>query len=391
MNNIGKKYKFPAYCFIDEITNQEELKKEEVTSPFVLFDNKTKSIFFINESIKNFLNLFCEPKSIEECCFELNTSLNQNEKMNKEDIVPFFRQMIKRGFLIPFEDDDLLPAADSDYIFGGYNIIKTLKSSEKEAVCIAIREVDNKKVVLKFLIPTDGLLAEERKKQESKFRQEFEIMAELNHPLICKIYDFDTKLNLAVLEYIEGVDLKELIKNRNISYNNKLTLIIQICEIISFLHEKNILHGDIHAKQFLVNSKLNVTLIDFGFSNRYSNLKNEMIKRGGISYYLEPENITPNAFKNVIKYEPNFKSEIYRLGVLFYFLIYEEYPFASFSWKALCKKIKKTDPIMMSKTKRGEYISGELLTVMKKMLSKQPELRYNSAIELNKCVKKICK
>ena len=62
------------------------------------------------------------------------------------------------------------------------------------------------------------------------------------------------------------------------------------------MHTNDIIHGDIHANQFIVNNSGVLKLIDFGLSfDKNIGLNNQVIRRGGIHNYLEPENITPNA------------------------------------------------------------------------------------------------
>jgi len=151
------------------------------------------------------------------------------------------------------------------------------------------------------------------------------------------------------------------------------------------LHKNNIIHGDIHANQFIVENSGNLKLIDFGLSlDKNIELNNQVIRRGGIHNYLEPENITPNAFSNMSVYIPDFYSEVYRIGALLYFLFYEKYPFDSFSWLNLCKQIK-TKPIELeTKTSKNEKIPKHILVVIKRALSKTPESRFSSAVAMEK-------
>jgi len=387
MDNLSERYLFPSYCHIEEVSGSlatEQLSKEGVTDKFVLFNKNLKSMFFINDSTKNFLGLFSEPKSPFEVMQELGIDPNIANSENKEIVIKFFNAMIKRGFLIPElnnqnVEDKYLPA------FPDYEIFETIKHSDFEAVCKATNKKTELKVVLKFLNFGNNVTEQTKTKRRSYFQQEFEIMYELNgHPNICSILRFETDKDLAVIELLNGKTLKELIKSKEISTPNKIYIVDQIINTLAYVHSKGIVHGDIHANQFIVNDSYELKLIDFGLSYRSNDSGNQVIRRGGIHNYLEPENITPNAFSNVIEYTPNFRSEVYRIGALLYFLIYDNYPFESFSWKQLCKLIQTEPPNLKRCFPNGDYIDGAYITLLSKALQKNPDERFASAIEMNK-------
>jgi len=387
MDNLNAKYLFPSYCHIEEVSGSlaaEQLAKEGVTDKFVLFNKNLKSMFFINDSTKNFLDLFLEPKSPFEVMQELGINPNIANSENKEIVIKFLAAMIKRGFLIT-ELSSQSAVEKCLPTFPDYEIIETIKHSDFEAVCKANSAQTELKVVLKFLNFADNVPEETKTKRRSYFKQEFEIMAELNgHPNICSVIDFETDKDMAVLELLNGKTLKELIKGKEISAANKIHIANQIIKTLAYVHSKGIVHGDIHANQFIVNDSYEPKLIDFGLSYRSNDSGNRVIRRGGIHNYLEPENITPNAFSNVIEYVPNFRSEVYRIGALLYFLIYDNYPFESFSWKQLCKLIQTEPPNLKEFFPNGDYISEAYITLLSRALQKNPNERFASAIEMNK-------
>jgi serine/threonine-protein kinase len=376
------KYRFPEYCIIDDLVVKKDFEfNNELEGSIVLVNNRTKSIFFINESIKYFLLIFKDNKlTYKEFLTEIKTKISE-EDFNEEKLFDFLNLMIKKGFIIPDDDtSDLDEKTLPQFI--GYNIIETFKESDKECVCLALRESDGTKVVLKFVNFTRPISIHDREKHIVKFQQEFHVMKQAeNEKYICQIYDFDKEKNLAVLEYIEGKTIKDLIKSEKLSLKCKLLIIRQIIHIISYLHASGIIHGDIHAKQFMINDKYTVKLIDFGFSNTLD-FTSEVIKRGGIYYYLEPENVNSNAFNNVIDYYPSYRSEIYRIGILLYYIIYEKYPFESFSWKELSQKIKEEKPIISKIIADGQKVPSNVIYLIEKMLDKNPDNRFASAMDV---------
>ena len=386
----SKQYIFPPFCQIEKMDNpmaEEMLAKENVTSKCALFNSKAKSIFFINESIKNFLELFREPKSFQEFLEVVYADTNEMDEAKNKELFAFFELMIKQGFIVDANTDFDVEAPD--IVVENFKIETVLKNSDIEKVCVAIDERENKKVVLKFLMFKDDTKLEDRQKATKRFDLEFSIMEEINgHSRICPLVSYDSGKSLAVLEYLDGLTIKHLLKERQLSLQEKLIIALQIVEAVSHLHANGITHGDIHANQFMVDSHLNVKMIDFGMSNHLDSIGNEAIRRGGVSYYLEPENIVPNAFVQVNKYTPNYYSEVYRIGTLVYYILFEKYPFESFSWKKLCEKIKTEDPEILTVAKDGSQIPETWVSFLKTALSKKPENRFESAIDVEAYLKK---
>ncbi len=389
MINPSDKYIFPKHCYIDDLKKaipETSLKKEEITNQYIIFNKSTKSIFTINESIKNFLDLFINPKSLGEVLKEIKNSSETTEETDKA-IKNFLQLMVKRRFLVPLDSNSELNQKEL-IAFDGFVIVETLKKSNYETVSLARKTGENVKVILKFLTFNTNATDELKVKRRSYFKKEFEIMRELQeHSLICPLQVYDEKKDLAVVEYIEGSTLKGVIQNGKLTISEKVVIIHQIIEVLSFVHSKGIIHGDIHANQFLIDLNLKIHLIDFGLSYFNDKAQKQVIRRGGIYTYLEPENITSNAFSNVSEYTPSFRSEVYRIGVLIYFLVYEVYPFESFSWRRLCTLIK-TEPIkLVSSTSRGEKIPLAILVMLERSLAKDASLRFDSALAMKKYLK----
>lgn len=338
-------------------------------------------MFFINESIYNLLNLFRTPQHIYDV-FDKIGIVNEDEE---KQLRAFIASMLKRGFLISENADNSL-LRSIKRTFRDYEILDYLKESDYETVCIAKPKKSDNKVILKFLSFEQNTAEEVKRKRRDYFEHEFSIMNKISHnPSVCNLISFDKRHDLAILEYIEGKTLKELIKNKELLVTQKVRLTEQIVRVIASLHDNNIIHGDIHANQFIVNNSGALKLIDFGLSfDKDIELNHQVIRRGGVNNYLEPENITPNAFSNICMYTPDYLSEVYRLGVLLYFLFYEKYPFDSFSWQNLCKQIKTKPFQIETVTPKKEKIPEPVIKVIEKALSKMPESRFSSAIEMEK-------
>ncbi|MDR3339541.1 MAG: protein kinase [Candidatus Symbiothrix sp.] len=377
-------YIFPKHFFmvaISKMITNSLLQKEEMdTNSFLLINKKGNDIYVINSSIKCFLENFRKPNTILNLARKIDGGSLQNDEINTV-LKDFFSQMVHRKILITSKMPVLKPKKRKwERHIGNFAILYILQRSEDVTIAIAQDTERNEKVVVKYI--HDHHETVDAKKIHF-FRQEFEIMGKIGqHALIRSLIAFDKDKNLAVLEYVKGRTLQDLILIGKLKIKHKLYLACQVIKVLSFLHENQIVHGDIHLKQFIVDPQLNVKLIDFGYSAICSEGNVISGVKGGINYYIEPEHISANVFTWMKDYVHNFQIDIYRMGILIYFLVYEEYPFKSFSWKYLCKLIASKE-LSFELSFKGELVPSFLIAIIKKSLAGNPEMRYNSATEVS--------
>jgi len=144
------------------------------------------------------------------------------------------------------------------------------------------------------------------------------------------------------------------------------------------LHNHGILHGDIHASNFLVNENNEVKLIDLGMSHR---LGDEHVSHGGIAKYMPPERM-PDSRLSFSDKKGNYQSEIFQLGICIYFLFSGHLPFGGLLLKDLAHEIKHTDPEPLMVTPLGESISKPVAEVIFRSLEKVPAFRFQSVEEM---------
>ena len=123
-----------------------------------------------------------------------------------------------------------------------------------------------------------------------------------------------------LMEYCEGETLRYFIdknikNNELIEENIIIKIIMQICEGIKEIHDKNIIHRDIKPENIFINKKMNIKIGDFGISKQFNPNKeytNTIFKVGSIEY-MSPE------IKKLGIY--NEKSDMYSLGCIIYELL----------------------------------------------------------------------
>jgi eukaryotic-like serine/threonine-protein kinase len=148
----------------------------------------------------------------------------------------------------------------------------------------------------------------------NSFRREARAVARLEHSNIVPIYSVNLEqgINYFIMQYIKGITLKKLIKNKGrYSLQEAMPLIEQITSGLAFAHDRGIIHRDIKPDNIMVSANDHVTLMDFGLckvlEGNTSSLTNTV--RGTLKY-ISPEQAQGK--------KGDRRSDIYSLGILLY-------------------------------------------------------------------------
>ncbi len=164
-----------------------------------------------------------------------------------------------------------------------------------------------------------------------RFAREAKALARLNHPNIVSVYHFGVVggLHHFVMEYVEGANLRQLVRAGRLSPAEALKIVPQICDALQFAHDEGIVHRDIKPENIMVDHKGRVKITDFGLAKllgqevealRLTGAKEVM----GTPNYMAPEQIEhPQAVDH--------RADIYSLGVVFYELLTGELPIGKFA------------------------------------------------------------
>ena len=251
----------------------------------------------------------------------------------------------------------------------GYRFLRKLSATEHSAVYLAERESAARKVVLKVL--RQSLEDESSIAAFERFLQEYEMIAELDHPNIVRIYDLgvaDDHAHIA-MEYLEGGDLKAKIE-AGMAEPEAVCCLRQIAGALGAIHETGILHRDLKPGNIMFRSDGSVALIDFGLAKRLR-LSQAITGSGeifGTPYYMSPEQGHGEATDE--------RADIYSLGVLFYEMLTGDKPYQADTAMGIIYKHAHA-PLPLLQPHLAQYQA-----LINMMLAKKPGDRLNTAIEV---------
>lgn len=251
----------------------------------------------------------------------------------------------------------------------GYRFIKKLSASNHSAVYLAEKDSTDRDVVLKVLrqVPdvADSIGAFDR------FLQEYELIAEIDHPNIVKIFDLGVGDDHAhiVMEYLDGGDLKQRIAE-GINELLAVRFLRQIASALAKVHEVGILHRDLKPGNIMLRKDNTIALIDFGLAKRLR-LEMEITDSGeifGTPYYMSPEQGHGNGVDT--------RSDIYSLGVIFFEMLTGKKPFRADTAMGIVYLHAKA-PVPLLPPHLAKYQA-----LINMMLAKNPQDRLQSADEV---------
>lgn len=174
-----------------------------------------------------------------------------------------------------------------------------------------------------------------------------------------------------VMDYAKGGELREYVKEKGgLKEGEAKKIFKQICNAVNYIHGKNLIHRDLKPNNilFLDKDKTEIVLIDFGISG-FSNGNTKEKIFAGTTKFQPPE------MADGSNYTSSAKIDVWALGVILFYMIYNTLPFNGKNDKEINKAISN-HPVQFPTKPR---ISRECKDIVSEMLEKNPKYR----IELN--------
>ncbi len=226
-------------------------------------------------------------------------------------------------------------------------------------------------IALKFISP-QKLESEETR---TRFIQEAQTAAGLNHPNINTIYEINEieDKTFIAMEYIEGTTLRDIIGTSPQNIGKSFDIACQMAEGLQEAHENGVVHRDIKSSNIMVTSKGQVKIMDFGLVKLEGATKitKTTMVMGTVSY-MSPEQAAGD--------DIDFRSDIWSFGVVLYEMLTGRLPFQGTNDQVTLYAIqhKKHEPVSTYRSN----LPYQLENIVDRCLKKKPKDRYQSVANL---------
>ncbi|MEQ8768290.1 MAG: bifunctional serine/threonine-protein kinase/formylglycine-generating enzyme family protein [Planctomycetota bacterium] len=223
-----------------------------------------------------------------------------------------------------------------------------------------------------------------------RLRREAEVLARLQHPGIARLYEAGSAvvdgfgdLTYFALERIEGAPIDQYAREQEMLPDERVELIIQVCEAVHHAHQRRIVHRDLKPSNILVGADGRARVLDFGIAHVMSDGSDPLSSIGtrtgailGTLTFMSPE----QARGEVRRLDG--RSDVYALGALLYLLLTGRPPLdlIGLPLHLATRRICEEEP--RSPRSSGAKIDRDLETIMSAALEKDPNQRYASASDL---------
>ena len=208
-----------------------------------------------------------------------------------------------------------------------------------------------------------------------RFNTEAQAAARISNPHVVSIFDvgFENGLYYIVMEYVEGITLKEYIsKNKALPWTKAADFAAQICEGLDAAHKKSVIHRDIKPQNIIMTKGDVLKITDFGIARATSQATTTAANSTiGTVHYLSPEQARGGY--------TNEQTDIYSLGVVLYEMLTGRLPFDDNTAVAIAIKHIKEKPVLPRIIKND--IPESVEQIVMKSMNKEQSLRYATAAD----------
>jgi tetratricopeptide (TPR) repeat protein len=225
--------------------------------------------------------------------------------------------------------------------------------------------------------------------EAKRFQAERQMLADLNHPGIARLYDggvTDTGRLYMVMEYIEGRAITEYCGATPATLEQRLALFAQTCAAVTHAHAHRVIHRDLKPSNILVTAEGEVKLLDFGIAKMLDAQRARITQAAAAP--LSPICAAPEQLTGA---PTTPATDVYALGLLLYELLTDSHPWMGFNTpmlQAMRIVLERAAPLASHASEvhgapvPRRLIRGELDAIIAKALRKDPAERYQSVSEM---------
>ena len=270
-------------------------------------------------------------------------------------------------------------------LYNRYQILSYVGSGGMGTIYKGKQQPLGRLVAIKMLKTLDAL-------QCARFKQEAQLSSSLDHPNIIHIYDFGTTTDnhpFMVMDFVDGGDFSELLKQEGSALIECLHIFRQICDGMQHAHNKGIVHRDLKPSNIMLSdldsSHPTVRIVDFGIAKALATPEGQQATKTselfGSPYYMSPE--------QALGGEVDARADIYSLGCLMYEALTGLLPIAGNSPFNTLRMHVTDKPIALRERCPQRRYSEALEHIVMKCLAKEPAKRFQSMQELNTAISQL--
>ena len=258
-------------------------------------------------------------------------------------------------------------------LVGKYELHEKLGEGGMGIVYKAQQRSMAREVALKILSPKYG----QKAKWVDQFIGEARAAGKLNHQNIIQVHDVGTEndIHFFSMEYVDGPTCMQMLKGHGqLEVEPALEITRQVARALDYAHSHRLIHQDIKPDNIMVGSNEVVKLADLGISKTFDEIAAEEgpKKIMGTPHYMAPE--------SALGKKIDHRVDLYSLGAtLFHFLSGKTVFHGTTPTEVLKAHVMEPIPSLKG---LNPLVPQEVVTLVEKMLAKNPDERYQSAKEI---------